>query len=135
MKKVLFFLTLFAFLIIAACTQSSENKSAMNENAPKLRHIVLFKFKDGTTPEQIKEVEQAFVSLKTKLPELVKDFEYGTNNSPEGLTQGLTHCFTLTFASEKDRDAYIPHPTHQAFVEKYAKVFVDKVTVFDYWTK
>jgi Stress responsive A/B Barrel Domain len=130
---------LLALLLSAACTQPAAPPAPTPENAraappPEkiLRHVVLFKFKDGTTPEQVREIEQAFAGLKNKMPELIRDFEYGTNNSPEGLNQGLTHCFIVTFATEKDRDAYLPHPEHQAFVEKYAKPFVDKVTVFDY---
>jgi hypothetical protein len=95
----------------------------------------MFKFKDGTTPDQVASIEKAFAGLKAQIPELIKDFEFGTNNSPEGLDQGLTHCFIATFASEKDRDAYLPHPAHQAFVENFAKVYVDKVTVLDFWAK
>ncbi len=44
------------------------------------------------------------------------DLEWGTNNSPEGLNQGFTHCFLVTFESKDDRDAYLPHPAHQEFV-------------------
>ena len=65
----------------------------------------------------------------------IKAFEFGTNNSPEGLSQGFTHCFVATFASEKDRDEYLPHPAHKEFVEKYAKPYVDKACVVDYWMK
>jgi Stress responsive A/B Barrel Domain len=134
------FQILYSALMLAAfvgCTTTTPNPApaAANPAAPLLRHVVMFKFKAGTTPEQVREIEQAFAALKTQLPNLIKDFEFGTNNSPEGLDQGLTHCFLVTFASEKDRDAYIPHPIHQAFVDRYAKVFVDKVTVVDYWAK
>jgi hypothetical protein len=122
-------------LIGASCSQQKTEAPATTESTPKLRHVVMFKFKDGTTPEQVKEIEQAFAGLKNEVPDLIKDFEFGTNNSPEKLDQGLTHCFIVTFASEKDRDAYLPHPKHQAFVDKYAKVYVDKVTVLDFWAK
>lgn len=96
-----------------------------------LRHVVLFKFKDTSSAADIKKVEDAFRGLAKKLP-LIKSFEWGKNNSPENLNQGLTHCFLVTFSSEKDRDAYLPHPEHQAFVE-ILKPHLDKVTVIDYW--
>jgi hypothetical protein len=93
--------------------------------------VVLFKFKDTSSAEDIKKVEDAFRALPAKLP-IIKGFEWGKNNSPENLNQGLTHCFLVTFASEKDRETYLPHPEHQAFVE-ILKPHLDKVTVIDYW--
>ena len=96
-----------------------------------LRHVVLFKFKDSATPAQIKQVEDAFRALPSKVKE-IKGLEWGTNNSPENLAQGFTHCFFVTFASEKDRAAYLPHPDHQAF-GKVLGPHLDKVLVVDYW--
>ena len=98
-----------------------------------LRHVVLFKFKDSATPEQVKQVENAFLALPSKIKE-IKGIEWGTNNSPENLNEGLTHCFFLSFNSEKDRDVYLPHPDHKAF-GAILKPYLDKVVVVDYWTK
>jgi Stress responsive A/B Barrel Domain len=135
----LLLLNILAISIFFACgnliTQPGADQKPTTQPDAVLRHVVLFKFKDGTTPDQVKEIEQAFAGLKKQMPELVLDLEYGTNNSPENLSQELTHCFMLTFASEKERDAYLPHPAHQAFVDKYAKTYVDKVTVLDYVSK
>lgn len=96
-----------------------------------LRHVVLFKFKDASTPADVKKVEDAFRALPSKIKQ-IKSFEWGKNNSPEGLDQGFTHCFFVTFKNEKDRAVYLPHPAHQAFVE-VLKPHLDKVLVFDYW--
>jgi len=98
-----------------------------------LRHVVLFKFKDSATPEQIKQVEDAFRALPSKI-DLIKGYEWGTNVSPENLSQGYTHCFFLTFASDKDRDAYLVHPAHKDF-GKLLGPSLDKVLVVDYWTQ
>lgn len=99
----------------------------------KLRHVVAFKFKETATPEQIKEVEDAFRALKKKIPQIA-EFEWGLNNSPEGLNKGFTHCFILTFNSEKDREIYLPHPDHKAFVKLLGPILAD-VFVIDYWAK
>ncbi len=107
--------------------------SATNKDQKMLRHVVLFKFKDSATPDQIKKVEDAFIALPSKIKE-IKAFEWGTNNSPEGLNEGLTHCFFLSFTSEKDREIYLPHPEHKAFVE-VLKPYLDKAVVVDYWAK
>ena len=98
-----------------------------------LRHVVLFKFKEGATPEQIKQVEDAFRALPGKI-DLIRGFEWGTNVSSENLSQGYTHCFFLTFASDKDRDAYLVHPAHKEF-GKLLGPYLDKVTVVDFWTQ
>ncbi|MDF7820754.1 Dabb family protein [Runella sp. MFBS21] len=103
------------------------------KNDKVLRHVVLFKFKDNTTPAQVKQVEDAFRKLPTQIKQ-IKGFEWGTNNSPEGLAQGFTHCFFLTFNSEEDRAIYLPHPDHKAF-GKVLGPYLDKVLVVDYWTQ
>lgn len=96
-----------------------------------LRHVVMFGWKEGTDAAYINKIVTAFGDLQHKIP-LIKSYEWGTNNSPENLNQGLTHCFVLTFSSERDRDAYIIHPDHKAFVA-LLNPSPDKVTVVDYW--
>ena len=120
-------------IIIVACFSAVILISANQKDSKMLRHVVLFKFKDSATPEQVKQVENAFLALPSKIKE-IKDIEWGTNNSPENLNEGLTHCFFLSFNSEKDRDVYLPHPDHKAF-GAILKPYLDKVVVVDYWTK
>ena len=97
-----------------------------------LRHIVMFKFTDGLEQARIDEVVTEFAKLQHKIDSIV-DFEQGTNNSPEGLSQGFTHCFTVTFKDTDGRNEYLPHPAHKEFVE-LLQGRVDKVLVFDYWS-
>jgi hypothetical protein len=103
------------------------------DGSKALRHVVLFKFKDSSSKEDVRKVEEAFAALQQKIPQ-IKSYEWGTNNSPEKLNQGLTHCFILTFNSEKDRDDYLVHPDHKAF-GKILGPHLDKVTVVDFWTQ
>mgnify|MGYP003664165534 CR=1 FL=1 len=98
-----------------------------------LRHVVLFKFKENTSKADIAKVEAAFSALPSKIPQIV-GYEWGLNNSPEGLNKGFTHCFFLTFHSEEDRAIYLPHPDHKAFGAVLTPHLAD-VTVIDYWTK
>jgi len=95
-----------------------------------LRHVVLFKFKDGTTEEEIQQVEAAFRGLPEQIAAIV-DFEWGTDCSVEGLARGFTHCFFVSFGREADRDAYLPHPAHRAF-GAVLHPHLDEVLVFDY---
>jgi hypothetical protein len=117
------FLTALGALAVVAQTKKPSQKV--------LRHVVMFSFKEGSTPEQIKEVTDAFAALPKKIKQ-IKAFEWGTNNSPEDLAKGYTHCFLLSFASEKDRAVYLPHPAHMAFGDVLRPI-LDKVLVFDYW--
>lgn len=96
----------------------------------KIRHVVCFKFKDGTSPEQIRKVERDFAALKGKIKQIAA-FEWGTNVSPEKHDKGFTHCFFLTFNSAADRDAYLPHPAHKAFAASLGGILAD-VFVVDY---
>ncbi len=111
----------------------TKNSTMPDKNDSVLRHVVLFKFKEGTSKENIKKVEDAFAALPSKIPQII-DYEWGLNNSPEGLNKGLTHCFFLTFKSEEDRAIYLPHPDHKAFGEVLGPHLAD-VTVVDYWAK
>jgi hypothetical protein len=117
----------------ALFTATAADGSAQKAPKSSLRHVVSFKFKEAATPEQIKAVEGAFRALKTKIPGIQK-LEYGINNSPEKLNKGFTHCFILTFNSEKDRDAYLIHPDHKAFGTMLGPVLGD-VMVIDFWQK
>jgi hypothetical protein len=129
MKNISILILILTFIMMASIQSQAQQKP----KSKSLRHVVMLKFKDGAQPADIKKVEEAFAGLAKKI-RLIKQFEWGTNNSPENLNQGLTHCFLVTFSSEKDRDDYLVHPEHQAFVE-ILKPHLDKVTVLDYWVK
>lgn len=103
----------------------------MAEPARLLRHVVLFSFKESAGPEQIRQIEEAFGALPAQIPE-IHDFEWGTDVSVENLSRGYTHCFLVTFSSEEDRNKYLPHPAHQAFVSLLQPQLAQAL-VFDYW--
>ena len=122
----------FAFLLLFFLFLSGVNAQTA-EPGKVLRHIVMFKFSDSATPANIQKIEEAFAQLPQKI-DGIQSFEWGINSSPEGMNQGLTHCFILTFNSDKDRDAYLIHPAHKEF-GKSLGTDVEKVTVFDFWVK
>jgi len=124
MRKLLLLTVLALAFPLAAFSQ---------HRGKELRHVVLFKFKDTSSPSDVAKVEDAFRALPKKI-KAIKRFEWGTNNSPEKLNQGFTHCFFVTFRSEADRDAYLPNPDHKAFVDVLVP-HLDKVLVLDYWAK
>ena len=138
------YLLIFAFITSTnSCTTGiskqnssidrSEQKEISVKSQKKLRHVVLFKFKADASNDDIVKVEEAFNALPSKIPE-IKDFEWGTNNSPEGLDKGFTHCFFLTFDSEEGRAIYLPHPDHKSF-GSMLRPYLEDVLVLDYWIK
>jgi hypothetical protein len=98
-----------------------------------LVHMVSFKFKDSATAQDIAAIEEAFAGLKSKIPQILS-FEWGMNNSPEGLNKGFTHGFVLTFHSAQDRDDYLIHPHHKTFGSQVGPLLED-VFVVDFWNK
>lgn len=128
-------------MILVGCVDapSKENKVKVKHdtdqqtNVKVLRHVVLFKFKESSSPGTINALEKAFVALPSKIKE-IKDLEWGLNNSPEGRNKGFTHCFFSTFENEAGLAAYLPHPDHQAFVKELGP-HLDDLLVLDYWTK
>ncbi|SRR6266536_2535633 len=121
-------LLLSLIVLSAALSLLAAERSA--ESNGKLRHVVAFKFKEGTTRDQIKQVEDAFRDLRKKIKE-IQAYEWGTNISKENRNKGCTHGFILTFKSETDRDTYIDHPAHKEFGKLVGPV-LDDVFVIDF---
>lgn len=95
-----------------------------------VRHIVLFQFKDSATTSEVTAITAAFAKLPEQIDTII-GYEAGLNNSPERLDGGYTHAFVVTFKTAADRDAYLPHPAHQAFVQQLDGL-IEKVLVFDF---
>jgi hypothetical protein len=129
MNNVCLSLTLIVFAALISGVAGAEKPP----KAKNLLHVVSFKFKDTATRQQIEDVEEAFRGLKKKIRQ-IKDYQWGTNVSPEKHAKGFTHGFILTFKSEKDRDDYLVHPDHKAFGQLIGPVIAD-VFVIDFWAQ
>ena len=95
-----------------------------------VQHIALFRFKDGTSEGVISRTIDDLRRLARVIPG-IRDFSIGLNSSPEGLEDGLTHGFVMTFRDAAARDAYLPHPEHEKF-KAAVLPHIAKVVVFDY---
>ena len=122
---------LFSAVAIASHLLERNFTVAEDVAAKPLRHVVLFKFKDSASKEQVDKLVNEFRALPKKIP-VIAEFEFGVNNSPEGLNEGLTHCFLVTFKNEKDREVYLPHAAHKAFVDQLLP-HLEKAVVVDYF--
>ena len=97
---------------------------------PKVKHIALLKFKEGTTPEQIDQAFDQLLELSESI-DGIEDYVSGLNNSSENLHQGFTHGFVMTFKDASARDAYVVHPDHER-VKAAVLPSVESVLIFDF---
>ena len=117
--------------ILIATMSAALATAAVAEN--EFRHVVLFKFKAEATIDQVEEIEKAFAELPKKI-DTITGYEWGKSESVEGLNEGFTHCFFVTFKDKAALEAYLPHEAHKAFGAKL-KPLLEKVLVFDYTAK
>ncbi|CAI9762590.1 unnamed protein product [Fraxinus pennsylvanica] len=100
------------------------------EEGKVVKHILLAKFKDGLSEEQIEEIIKGYASLVNLVPSM-KAFRWGKDVSIENMHQGFTHVFESTFESTEGIAEYVTHADHV----KYANMLLpqlEKVIVVDY---
>jgi len=78
-----------------------------------IRHVVLFKLRNGLDESVTAKVFAALKALQGQIPGITA-ISTGKDASPEGLQWGYSHGFTVDFENATARDAYLPHPAHQA---------------------
>jgi hypothetical protein len=100
--------------LLALCLSLVFAMTASAASGP-VYHVVHFKFKSAAKRAEIRKIEKEFAALEQKIP-VIQSIEWGTNISPEKLSQGYTHCWIVKFKNEKNRDAYLVHPEHKKFV-------------------
>lgn len=116
----------------SATMEAGQHASLQAPPAGSVRHIVVFRFRDGATEAQIDQLTEAFRALQHSIPGILA-FEHGQNHSPEGKDQGFDHVYTITFESAEARDVYLPHPEHQAFGRILGELgIVEDAFVVDY---
>jgi hypothetical protein len=97
-----------------------------------IRHFGMFQFKSGVTESQIAGCFSEMTGMVGKIPGLL-NMEHGPYESAEGLNDGFTHGFIMTFDSAANRDAYLPHPEHER-VRDIVVPRLERVVVFDFGT-
>ncbi len=100
----------------------------------QIKHAVLLRFKPSTSAARIDEIFAALAGLKEKIPGLL-DFSGGAYASSEGLNQGFTHGFIMTFTDAATRDVYLPHPDHEVVKKMIVPELeggLDGVVAFDW---
>ncbi|MBP1156680.1 MULTISPECIES: Dabb family protein [unclassified Paenibacillus] len=90
-------------------------------------HIVLVKFGESTTQEQLQDVVERFKALKNHLTGIV-DLQAGINFSEKN--QGYQLVLSVRFENKAALEAYGPNPEHQAVAALIREVGrVDSIVV------
>jgi len=94
------------------------------------RHYGMFQFKEGVSNT---EIDSCFATMKAMVGKItgLLEMEHGPYDSAEGLNDGYTHGFIMTFDSPESRDAYLPHPIHEN-VKDLVVPKLERVAVFDF---
>lgn len=95
-----------------------------------VRHYGMFQFKQGVSAVQIDECFAQMKGMIGMIPGLLA-MEHGPYESAEGLNDGFTHGFIMSFDNGASRDAYLPHPEHER-VKEIVVPRLERVVVFDF---
>ena len=95
-----------------------------------VRHVAWLRFKDGVSPERIKQHMSACRSLIGRVP-VVQNLECGPNLTDRA--GGFTHCIIVSLPNRDALPAYLEHPDHlpvaEALVADVAELRVMDVEV------
>lgn len=95
-----------------------------------VQHMVVVKFRPEVTST---EIDQVLNSLNEfwRVTRGIRYFAAGPYSSPEGLNQGFTHGFLVTFEDSAARNAYLVDPEHQRLVNQIVPK-LDQIVAFDF---
>jgi hypothetical protein len=108
----------------------NKHREQINKIDNMTRHYGMFQFKNGVSDSEIDTCFKAMKGMIGKIPGFL-EMEYGPYDSTEGLNDGYTHGFIMTFDSPESREAYLPHPIHEK-VKELVIPKLERVIVFDF---
>lgn len=94
-----------------------------------ISHIVLLRPRPDASSASLAALGDEVRALADVIPGIV-EVRFGTDVSPEGLQGDHRWAFVVRFADAAARDAYLPHPAHEAFAARLGTL-VESVTVID----
>jgi len=94
-----------------------------------IEHIVLFKWQEEATCEQITEALKGLKELKDKISGII-DLSCGENFSERN--QGFQHALIVKFNDRSSLENYFPHPAHQELVKNNIRPILADIISIDY---
>ena len=90
----------------------------MSAGREVLRHVVVLRWKPGTTAAQLVALERALATLPAQIPE-IRTYRFGADAA---LTSGnFDFAIVADFDDEAAFRAYVSHPAHQRFIAEHTR--------------
>lgn len=126
MKKYIITLLVLFFANIAIPVNAQNIKKADKEKAV---HIVLFKFKEGTTPEQVQNLKNEILKQKGTIQGLL-EISFGEDFTSRA--KGFTHAEVAVFKDRKSLEDFNISEYHKQLIVTYIKPVLEDILVLDY---
>ncbi|KAA9028504.1 Dabb family protein [Niallia endozanthoxylica] len=94
-----------------------------------IEHIVLIKFKNELTDDQLNGLIQQTLSLKDYIPGII-DIQQGRNFSNR--SKGYEIALTARFTDHEALENYLPHPKHQELLKSLTELGLEDTIVVDF---
>ena len=129
MKKYIITLFVLLFANFAMPVNAQNIKKADKEKAV---HIVLFKFKEGTTPEQIQSLKEEILKQKGTISGLL-DISFGEDFTSRA--KGFTHAEVAVFKNRKSLEDFNTFEYHKQLIVTHIRPVLEDILVLDYQQK
>lgn len=121
------FILLFGNLAIPA---NGQNIRKIGQE--KAIHIVLFKFKEGTTTQQVQRLKDGILKQKGPIAGLL-EISFGEDFT--GRAKGFTHAEVAVFKDRKSLEKFNSSEYHKQLIVDYIKPILEDILVLDYQQK
>jgi hypothetical protein len=112
---------------ISASGMAQESKKAIR--APRVVHLVLFKFLDQADSSRIGQLMAHIKGLQSKISG-IQSTSFGKNFS--GRSKGYTHAVCINFTDQAALKNFITDPLHQQLIKDFIKPILADMIVVDY---
>ena len=129
MKKYIVTLFVLLFTGMSISVNAQNLKKTGNEKAV---HIVLFKFKAGTTVEQIQNLKNEILKQKGIVSGLL-EISFGEDFT--GRVKGFTHAEVAVFKDRKSLEDFNISEYHKQLIAKHIRPVLEDILVLDYQQK
>lgn len=129
MKNIIITLFVLFFANMAVPVNGQNLKKTGKEKAV---HIVMFKFKEGITGEQVQSLKNEILKQKGTIPGLL-EISFGEDFT--GRSKGYTHAEVAVFKDRKSLEDFNKSDYHQQLIVTHIKPVLEDILVLDYEQK
>lgn len=124
-------ITLFV-LLIGSMAIPANAQNIKKTGKEKAAHIVLFKFKEGTTAKQIQSLQDEILKQKDITTGLL-EISFGEDFT--GRAKGFTHAEVAVFRDRKSLEDFNKSDYHQQLIVTHIRPVLEDILVLDYQQK